>query len=198
MSYYPPPQHKRAPKTSDISKEYPEYCNRDRHTQGSPSKHYYRPGTQPHTNQAKNYIHRSDLLHSNMQFITKNQKNLATKTTKLSKMTILRNCKMECPNRISLRQYLSSYIHCTAAPEVITVHYCGAPGKQSSQAMHDLHEETGIGHIVCRTTDSAPRRHELNSVGRERRLVIHRSHHLRRRSIQASHKLCHHLHISHY
>ena len=75
----------------------------------------------------------------------KNQKNLATKTTKLSKMTILRNCKMECPNRISLRQYLSSYIHFTAALEVITVHYCGASGKQSSQAMHELHEETGIG-----------------------------------------------------
>ena len=142
----PPPQHKRAPKTSDISKEYPEYYNRDRHTEGSPTKHYYQPGTQPHTNKPKNYIHRSDLLHSNMQFVRKNQKNLATKTTKLSKMTILRNCKMECLNRISLRQCFSSYIYIsTEALEVVTVHHCGASGKQSSQAMHELHEETGIG-----------------------------------------------------
>ena len=74
------------------------------------------------------------------------QKNLATKTTKLSKMTILRNCKMECLNRISLRQCFSSYIYIsTEALEVVTVHHCGASGKQSSQAMHELHEETGIG-----------------------------------------------------
>ena len=145
MSHYPPPQHKRAPETSDIHKEYPEYCNGDRHTQGSPTKDYYRPGTQPHTNKPKNYIHRSDVLHSNMQLYERTRKNLATKTTKLSKMIILRNCKMECLNRISLGQCLSSYIQPTAALEVVTVHYCGASGKQSSQAMHELHEETGIG-----------------------------------------------------
>ena len=34
----PPPQHKRAPKTSDISKEYPEYSNGDLHTQRLPDK----------------------------------------------------------------------------------------------------------------------------------------------------------------
>ena len=32
------PQHKRAPKTSDISKEYPEYSNGDLHTQRLPDK----------------------------------------------------------------------------------------------------------------------------------------------------------------
>ena len=70
----PPPQRKRAPKTSDIPKEYPEYCNGDRHTQGSPTKDYYRPGTQPHTNKPKNYIRRSDLLHSNMQLYERTRK----------------------------------------------------------------------------------------------------------------------------
>ena len=33
MSHYPPPLHKRVPKTIDISKEYPEYSNGDLHTQ---------------------------------------------------------------------------------------------------------------------------------------------------------------------
>ena len=34
----PPPQHKRAPKTSDISKEYPDYFNGGLHTQTLPDK----------------------------------------------------------------------------------------------------------------------------------------------------------------
>ena len=34
----PPPQHKHAPKTSDISKEYPEYSNGDLHTKRLPDK----------------------------------------------------------------------------------------------------------------------------------------------------------------
>ena len=39
MSHYPPPlQHKRAPKPSDISKEYPKYSNGDLHTQRLPDK----------------------------------------------------------------------------------------------------------------------------------------------------------------
>ena len=31
------------------------------------------------------------------------------------------------------------------APEVVIVHHCGTSGKQSSQDMHELHDETGIG-----------------------------------------------------
>ena len=60
------PQHKRAPKTSDTAKEYPEYSNGDLHTQTPPpplQNDYYRPGTQPHTNKPKNYLQKPHLLH---------------------------------------------------------------------------------------------------------------------------------------
>ena len=33
----------------------------------------------------------------------------------------------------------------TVALEAVTVHHCGVSGKQSSQAMQELQEETGIG-----------------------------------------------------
>ena len=123
MSHYPPPpQHKRAPKISDISKEYPEYCDRDLHTQRLPDEKLLPTGHPAPHNKPKNYIHRSDLLHSNMQVYERTRQNLATKTTKLSKMTTLRNCNMECLNRISLRQCLSSYVH----------FHCGTRGSNSS------------------------------------------------------------------
>ena len=47
------------------------------------------------------------------------------------------------------------------------------------------------GHVVCRTSNSAPRCHKVNSVGRERLPGINCSHDFRRRPVQAGHKLRH-------
>ena len=111
MSHYPP-QHKRAPKTSDTSKEYPEYSNGDLHTQRLPDKIITTDRAPSPTQINPRIIYRKHIYYiSKMQVYERTRKNLATKTTKLSKMTTLPNCNMECLNRIPLRQHLSSYIH---------------------------------------------------------------------------------------
>ena len=53
------------------------------------------------------------------------------------------------------------------------------------------------GHVVCRTSNSAPRCHKVNCIGRERFLVINCPHDFRRCPVQAGHKLRHDLHIGH-
>ena len=53
------------------------------------------------------------------------------------------------------------------------------------------------GHVVCRTSNSAPRCHKVNRVHRERLLGINCSHDFRLRPVQAGHKLRHDLHIGH-
>ena len=49
MSHYPPPQHKRAPKTSDHSKVYSKYLNGNLHMKKSRCENQnYRPGVRSH------------------------------------------------------------------------------------------------------------------------------------------------------
>ena len=112
---------------------------------GSSTKDYYRPGTQPHTNKPNNYIHRSDLLHNNMQIYERTRKTWPLKLQNCQKLlhyaTVIWNVLTEYHlDNVWVRIYIS-----TVALEVVTVHHCGASGKQSSQAMQELHEETGIG-----------------------------------------------------
>ena len=139
MSHYPPPpQHKRAPKTSDISKEYPEYSNGDLHTQRLPDKMITtdRAPSPTQINPINNYSNQIYYI-SKMQIYERTRKNLATKTTKLSKMTTLPNYNMECLNRISLRQCLSSYIHLHC--------YAGTRGSNSS-SLRDIWKAILAGH----------------------------------------------------
>ena len=108
MSHYPPPQHKRAPKTSDISKEYPEYSSGELHTQRLPDKMITtdRAPSPTQINPRNNYSNQIYYI-SKMQIYERTRKTWP----KLSKMTTLPNYNMEYLNRISLRQCLSSYIH---------------------------------------------------------------------------------------
>ena len=53
------------------------------------------------------------------------------------------------------------------------------------------------GHVVCRTSNSAPRCHKVNCVGRERLPGRNCSHDFRRSPVQAGYKLRHGLHIGH-
>ena len=53
------------------------------------------------------------------------------------------------------------------------------------------------GHVVCRTSNSAPRCHKVNRVRRERLLGINCPHDFRRCPVQTGHKLRHDLHIGH-
>ena len=128
-------------------------------------------------------------------------------------MTTLLNYNMECLNKY---HWDNVWVHIYSSTvmrelEVVLVHHCGTTilTWHARIAWRDRdwprnHRTTGRApqalrrHIMCCTPDSAPWRHKLNCVGREKLLLVYRSHHLRRRPVQASHELCQNLNISHY